>query len=367
MSATSFSIERSIAQCRLILSVSALIAVYIDPTLPMGGGLFTISPWALGALSGHLAYAAVTFRLLARPRVNLDRIALVTAWGDITFAMLIALVTEGTSSPFYVFFSFALIAAGFRWGLRRTLLVAAASVLLYLSLTAMGEHPEDLNLRIMRSVYLGILGYLLGYLGERRLELEDTVRDLERTAERASIARSLHDGFCQALAGVNLRLQTCRELLRGGRSADALAQLEDLQGGVTREYDHLRTYVRTLAELDTPAAPESGDRRTSFSVRVECEGSGELVDHVLQIVREGITNVRRHARARRAVVTVRPDERGLLIHIDDDGVGFPEDAAAPWSMDSRAREVGGVARVTRDRQPGAHLEVRLPVPREHVP
>jgi signal transduction histidine kinase len=259
-----------------------------------------------------------------------------------------------------VFFSFALIAAGFRWGLRRTMLVAGTSVLLYLSLTALGEHPEDVNLRIMRAVYLGILGYLLGYLGERRLELEDTVRDLERTAERTSIARSLHDGFCQALAGVNLRLQTCRELLRAGRATDALAQLEDLQGGVTREYDHLRAYVRTLAELDAPAGPESRERRTSFSIRVDCEGTGEFVDHVLQIVREGVVNVCRHAQARRAVLTVCPDGEGLLIRLDDDGVGFPENAAAPWSIDSRARELGGVVRMARDGRPGAHLEIRLP-------
>jgi two-component system nitrate/nitrite sensor histidine kinase NarX len=232
---------------------------------------------------------------------------------------------------------------------------------LYLSLTALGDHPEDLNLRIMRAVYLGILGYLLGYLGERRLELEDTVRELERATERASIARSLHDGFCQALAGVNLRLQTCRELLRAGRGADAVAQLEDLQGGVTREYDHLRAYVRTLAEMDSPPNASSGERSTSFAVRVDCEGSGEFVDHVLQIVREGIVNVRRHAHARRAVLTVRhPAEGGLLIQIDDDGVGFPENAAPPWSMDSRARELGGAVRVARDRPQGTHLEIRLP-------
>jgi signal transduction histidine kinase len=366
MTTTGLSIERSIAQCRLILSVSALLAVYVDPTLPAGGGLFTISPFALGALSAHLAYAAATYRLLARPHVNLDRLARVTTWGDVTFAMAIALVTEGTSSPFHVFFSFALIAAGFRWGLRRTLVVATASVLLYLSLTALGEHPEDLNLRIMRAVYLGILGYLLGYLGERRLELEETVRELERTAERASIARSLHDGFSQALAGVNLRLQTCRELLRAGRAGDALVQLEDLQGGVTREYDHLRAYVRTLADLETPTAQQSGERRTRFSLRIDCEGSGDLVDHVLQIVREGVANVRRHAHARQAILTVRADDEGLLIRIDDDGVGFPEHAAAPWSMDSRARELGGIVRVLRDGGPGAHVEIRLPASRERA-
>ena len=61
----------------------ALLAVYIDPTLPAGGGLFTISPWALGALSAHLAYSALTYRMVTRSAIYLDRIALFTAWGDI--------------------------------------------------------------------------------------------------------------------------------------------------------------------------------------------------------------------------------------------------------------------------------------------
>lgn len=361
MTSISLSVERSIARCRLILSVSALVAVYVDPTEPGGGGLFTIAPWALGALSAHLLFAAAANVALERPPGSLERFALVSTWLDVAFAMMIALVTEGTSSPFHVFFSFALVAVGFRWGLWRTLQVTVASIILYVSLTALGEHPEDLNLRIMRTVYLGILGYLLGYLGERRLELESTVRDLEAAAQRTSIARSLHDGFCQALAAVNIRLEACRELLRQGRGDEALEQLGALQSGVTREYDHLRTFVRTLVEREPVNAATAPGRSPAFELRMELEGDGDLVEHVLQIVREAVGNVRRHARAGRAAIVVRPRGNELVITVDDDGVGFPPDGDPPWSIASRARELGGGVRVARDGRPGAHLEVRVPL------
>ena len=49
--------------------------------------------------------------------------------------------------------------------------------------------------------------------------LESRIRELESASQRERIARSLHDGYMQALAGVNLRLETCRELLRRGRHA----------------------------------------------------------------------------------------------------------------------------------------------------
>jgi signal transduction histidine kinase len=361
MTSISVAVERSIARCRLILSVSALVAVYVDPTEPAGGGLFTITPWVLGALLAHLLFAAATNLVLRRPPGTLDGFARLTSALDVAFAMVIALVTEGTSSPFHVFFSFALIAVGFRWGLGRTLQVTAAAIVLYVSLTALGEHPEDLNLRIMRTVYLGILGYLLGYLGERRLELEGTVRDLEAAAQRASIARSLHDGFCQALAAVNIRLEACRELLRQGRNHDALEQLGALQSGVTREYDHLRTFVRTLADRDPSAAADAAAQRsTAFTVRMDLEGDANLVEHVLQIVREAVANVRCHAHAGSAVITVRPRGTALAITVDDDGVGFPPESDPPWSISSRARELGGGVRVAHDGRPGAHLEVVVP-------
>src|SRR2546430_3900521 len=75
---------------------------------------------------------------------------------------------------------------------------------------------------------------------------------------------------------------------------------------------------------------------------------------------EGARNVGRHAHARSAAITA--DANGAKVHITitDDGVGFPAGSAPPWSISSRAAEVGGEVRLGDAEQAGAHLEIHPP-------
>jgi signal transduction histidine kinase len=84
------------------------------------------------------------------------------------------------------------------------------------------------------------------------------------------------------------------------------------------------------------------------------------VERVFHILREGITNVERHARARSAFLRVQRSGSEVQISIDDDGVGFRDVAQRPWSIASRVEEVGGTLRVLQNGQPGAHLAITLP-------
>src|SRR5581483_87529 len=235
----------------------------------------------------------------------------------------------------------------------------AVSVALYLSLIVVSA-PENANFFIMRPVYLAITGYLVGYLGQQRINLEGRVRDLETAAERHAIARFLHDGYAQALAGVNLRLETCRELVRRGRGDEVFAELTDLQAGVNREYDGLRAYIRTLADVDHRAGTSRLGGATRFSVRACFDGPLVLVEHALQIMLEGARNVARHARAHAAVIDARAGSDHVHITIEDDGVGFPAEAPAPWSIASRVAELGGRVSIARDDEPGGHVAIELP-------
>lgn len=351
--------EQSIARCRIVLSVCALVAIYIDPTEP-SEGLFRITPTALAVMGLHLVYSVATWVLLARALVSTGRLASATGWADVCFATAIGLVTVGTGSPSYVFFAFAVVAVGFRSGLRRAALVTTVGVALYVVLLVLGTQPGPIEAHIMRPVYLAVLGYLVGYIGERQLELQRQVRDLQTVAERNTIARSLHDGYAQALAGINLRLETCRELLRRGRDEVAARHMAELQRGVTREYDDLRAYIRSLANVaDAPAWVASGSR-TRFAVRAEFDGSGDLVEHVLRILQEGIVNVRRHARARFGQVEARMREGHVALAIDDDGVGFPADTGPPWSIVSRVEELGGRLELRTAAGGGTHLAITIP-------
>ena len=261
-----------------------------------------------------------------------------TVWIDVLFGAAIGILTEGVTSPAYPFFAFAVLAAGLRAGLRQAMAVTAASVVVYevLILISTGGGAE---VYIMRPVYLAITGYLVGYLGQQWLDAQDEMRQFEIVEQRHRIARDLHDNFSQALAGINLRLESCRLKLDADPAVN-VADLVELQDSVRREYDELRAFTRSLAGLEVTPVSEDGETVPRFSLRAEVVGSADLVDHVLQIVREGIANVRRHARAQHANIDIRTDPNEVRVSIEDDGVGFQGDVP-PWSIASRAREFGG--------------------------
>jgi signal transduction histidine kinase len=281
-----------------------------------------------------------------------------TMWVDVLFAAAIATLTEGVTSPSYPFFAFAVVASGLRAGLGQAMQVTLASLGLYVCLIVASTRGGA-EAYIMRPVYLMITGYLVGSLGQQRLELQEQMRQFEVNEQRLRIARELHDGCAQALAGINLRLESSRRLLRANAVAEALADLTGLQDSVKREYDALRAFARSLAGVESTDPEPEGNGATRLRVRAEVSGSLELVDHVLGIAREGINNVRRHARASSASIVIRADQSAVHIDIEDDGVGF-RNGVTPWSIASRVKEIGGDIAIVADQRPGAHLLITLP-------
>jgi len=334
MTASNFDIERSMARCRVFLSLIASLAFYVDPTI---GGALAIDRYWGGVLVAHFAYS--TSLLAAHGRFAPAHLATIATVGDVLFAAAIAMVTEGTTSPFYSFFTFAVLTVGMRSGLRAA---------------------QDLYLG-MRAAYIAITGFLVGYFGEQRLKQDALIRTFEAGAQREQIARSLHDGYVQALSGINLRLETMRELSRRGRHEEVQVELADLQQGVNREHDDLRRYIRSLIDLEATSPPSEPGGGTQVSVRGAFQGPAPFVEHVLLLMLEGTRNVRRHARARVALLDVHMTEGELVLTVDDDGVGFGESAEPSWSMLSRVAECGGRLTLPKDGRAGGHVLIQLPV------
>jgi signal transduction histidine kinase len=326
--------------------------------LPVSSGLFVIDRRVVLVMFLHLLYSLVVYLALRREPVDVQRIASVTIGADIVFGAVFGMLTEGATSPAYVFFAFVVVAAGLRAGLRQAILVTLATVAMYAGLILVSiERATDMHM--MRPVYLAIAGFVVGYLGQRRLELHDELRRLESIAQRHRIGRDLHDNFSQALAGINLRLEGCRKRLRADPQAEVLTALSELQESVKREYDELRTYTRALAGIEPVAAAADEQRTPRMELHVDVVGPVELLEHVLQIVREGMNNVRLHSGARRATIQVATEAAELRISIDDDGAGMPL-GVMPWSIASRVREIGGELEIVHPHDSGAHLRIRLP-------
>jgi signal transduction histidine kinase len=133
-----------------------------------------------------------------------------------------------------------------------------------------------------------------------------------------------------------------------------------------------RGVASALQEYATVFA-ESSDLTVRFTATPEAEAaplSAATQAEVFSIAREALTNVRKHARARRVSIALDRTDGDVVLLIKDDGVGFEADlfttAREHWphfglaGMRERAESVGG--RVSWHSRPGTGTEVELHVP-----
>lgn len=182
-------LERVLAVGRAFLTVTALGAIYLDPTEPSRLAAFTY-----GVL---LAYAGYSIAVLAwiqtRPAIGPVH-GRVLHGIDILWASGLTFVSEGPVSPFFLFFLFTVAASAYRWGFRETVATAAITVAVFLGetfLAGIGPWNQtflrgvtfELNSTILRVAYLLLTGFLLGYLAEEekqsRAELA-AIADLQK-------------------------------------------------------------------------------------------------------------------------------------------------------------------------------------------
>ena len=199
--------ERWLATARVILAVSALVAIQMDPT-ELGHS------WAAyGLFVFYMANGVLILMLLRRRQQSTAAFRLMVHAGDIAWPALISIFSEGPRTPFFLFFVFVLAAAAYRWGLWETLGTAAAEVallwaesfvLLHVSLGPGGSLPwRVLNgLRVntvdfepkrlfMLSVYLLVMGLLLGYLAEQQKHLRAEKAVVTGTLSRIRVEAGL--------------------------------------------------------------------------------------------------------------------------------------------------------------------------------
>ncbi|MGE0080705.1 MAG: type IV pili methyl-accepting chemotaxis transducer N-terminal domain-containing protein [Thiohalomonadaceae bacterium] len=160
--------------------------------------------------------------------------------------------------------------------------------------------------------------------------------------ERSVIARELHDSLAQSLS--YLKIQVSRldlALKRPDGAAHAADIVQELREGVSSAYRQLRELLTTfrlkmdgreLGAALEETIDEFATRHPEVSFRLENRlPSGRLSAneeiHVLQIIREALSNVVRHAHARNAAVCLCSDDAGsIFVTIEDDGRGIPNEA-----------------------------------------
>jgi two-component system nitrate/nitrite sensor histidine kinase NarX len=209
-------------------------------------------------------------------------------------------------------------------------------------------------------------------------ERREEHRRLGVLEERAAIARELHDSLAQSLSYTKIQIARLSAILaHEGGGPQATSVLVELREGVTTAYRQLRELLTTFrlglsgegiagAVQDAVAEFErrTGVRATLANELLKVDLSANEQVHVLQIVREALTNIEHHAHARSAWVTLRRADEAIEVCVEDDGVGIGE-ARSPHGhfglaiMRDRASSVGGSLDIAPRSPSGTRVRMRF--------
>jgi signal transduction histidine kinase len=211
-------------------------------------------------------------------------------------------------------------------------------------------------------------------------EIQRQQRELQRLSvleDRERIAKELHDGVIQSLFAVGMGLQGAASF---AKDEELGRRIEGAVEEIDRAIRDLRNYIfglrpgiladRQLSQALQELAAEFESRSGVVTVvDVDEETAGALASRageLVQITREALSNVGRHAKAETCRVSLRRGvlERSALLEIDDDGVGVaPEGPGIGMglkNMQERAAALGGD--LTIEGTVGAGTTVRLTIP-----
>jgi signal transduction histidine kinase len=156
---------RMVARMRLVLSVSALLAVFVDPSGLRGVGGFA---WLL--FLGYILHSFVVY-LYTQLDAPFSQSRLIH-WMDVCWYGLIVLFTDGIHSFFFLFFFFAILTSSFRWGFEEGARVTLASVALFAACGLGSTTEQDLPRLLLRATFLLAFGYMSIHWGGSKVELK---------------------------------------------------------------------------------------------------------------------------------------------------------------------------------------------------
>ncbi len=229
----------------------------------------------------------------------------------------------------------------------------------------------------------------LAAIATENARLQARLRELAVVAERERIAREMHDGLAQVLGYVNTKSQAIEELLAAGRTDEARSALGELAAAARSIYVDVR---EAIIGLRSPVVPGIGlvasvedyvvrfAEAAKIAIRVDAPDAARRLElapdveaQVFRIVQEALTNVRKHAGARRAEVLFSLDDGQLDVVISDDGRGIvasPGHADRPQyglrAMRERADSIGAMVEWANAAEGGCRVHLAVPAPAERV-
>jgi len=371
--------QRVLAVIRLLVALSCVLA-----ELLVSGGVIT------GLALVFAGYALFAIAMLSWPLLQQQSRWILPAL-VVDFLLLLLFLSAGAGNTGYwvgaVFYSYVLVSTVMQHKWPVVVTVAAMAILL-LYFSAAVHSTLLLPMLICGGLAASALAIEKSW-AEQRLAgisrqsvLHRYDAEKARESERQRIAADFHDGPLQSFISFQMRLELIRKLLmRDQRSAvDELVQLQEL---CKNQVNDLRAFVRSMRPVDVDGSlsatlkrvveqfqKDSGISASFVSAEFLEPAEPEVSLELLQIVREALYNVQKHARATRVAIVANKTENGLEITIEDNGHGFPFSGTysldeldllrlGPVSIKRRVRTLGGELQLESKPGQGAGLRIRL--------
>ncbi|MES9860300.1 MAG: ATP-binding protein [Candidatus Thiodiazotropha sp. LLP2] len=166
-------------------------------------------------------------------------------------------------------------------------------------------------------------------------------RKLSLMEERSAIARELHDSIAQSLSYLKIQVARLEKAIHEEQSKhDVLLISSALRSALNGAYRQLRELLTTFRlrvtdlELSNVIEQTVDEFSSRSGITIEfvnemgnCQFSPNTEIHIIQIIREALSNVIRHANATQARVNIQCDQQGtVIVNIEDDGIGIDEDS-----------------------------------------
>ena len=210
-------------------------------------------------------------------------------------------------------------------------------------------------------------------------QLTEALRDMAVLEERERISKELHDGVIQSIYSVGLSLQGSMSLLDRDpdrartRIDEAIAELDNVVRDVRSYIFELRPKLVEEKGLATAIHELARDYEVNTLARTVVdlsEGGCSAIrtdqqTHVIQIAREVLSNIARHAQASEVRIICTRQSGEVALIIEDDGLGFDPQTVMRGqglsNMEGRARTLRGELSITRRQPSGTRHELRIPV------
>jgi signal transduction histidine kinase len=210
------------------------------------------------------------------------------------------------------------------------------------------------------------------------MHLVERLSSTVRTHERRRISLDLHDCTVQPYIGLKLGLEALRRRLDSGgdgvaveldelirMAGDGIAELRHYVGSLKDQHARQR-HSESIIQGVRYQARKFGEL---YGVRTEVVSEGDLVvparlfDEIMHVVREGLSNIRRHTDAVNAAIALRVEDKTLVLEICNDRA--PSEPAVPTfrpvAIEERVRDLGGSVSVAGGANGAMIVAVRVPL------